>query len=373
MKKAVIPGALLLFLIITFHHSFSQTTERHWEEGELTWNDFQGEAFLSSPHTSELNTQFGYSTAKKKLNDTTLYTFETRNYITPEISWVKEEYKSEELLRYNQVLFNIMELHRRRLQRTLHRIDNLYMAEEKYRTIFSAANYEVKRFQNDTDFGTDLSALEYWDNRIRKELNATPYEVVPELKDRKFGYGINAGFGSGIFTSNLGEHFTPTFNFIFGFEFAYKNTLLFLNGTLAGNRVKREFIENELAWSEDFKTHVAIIDVSLGQMILDNAKHKLTPFAGFGILEFTAANSAEEFDIYRMVNYGLIYGVNYDFKFRKTVRLTPPPAFGTFREKFESSIRVKLYVTSGRFEDMKGASINLAAGYALFGRVIDIE
>lgn len=369
MKKAVIPGIIFL-LIISFYQSFSQSAERNWEEGELTWEDFKGEAFSSSPHVSELFTQLGYSATKKKFKDTSIYLFETRNYINPQISWVKEQYKTDKLLQYNQVIFNIMEVHRRRLQHELHRIYSIYMAEEKYRTHFAASTYEVKRLQEETNYGTDFLALESWDRRVKKELEALPYNIVPEIKNGNFGYGFQAGFGSGVFTNNLKDHFKPTFNFIFGFDFAFKNTILFLNGTLAGNRVKKEFIENDLTWAKDMKTNVAIMELSIGQSIIDNAKHKVTPFVGLGVLEFTAKD--EELVDHKLVDSRLIYGINYDFKLRKFIRLTPPP-FGTFREKSESSIRTKLYITSGKYDNLKGTSINLSVSYAIFGRIIKVQ
>ena len=365
---------LLTFLLFLTVLCFGQSDERQWEEGKLTWDDFKGEPFTSSTKASELNYQLSYSTTKKRIGDTTLFAFQTKNYINPNISWVKNAYKSDELLRYNQVIFNILELHRRRLQSQLHRIYNLNWAEEKLRTQYQNCNYEIKQFQNDTQLGTDESALEYWDQRIAQELKDNPFELVPEISDKNLGYGLNAGFGTGRLTGTISDSFTPTFNFMFGFDVAYKNTILFLNGTLAGNRVKSDYSEDGLLWPKDLKTNVAVLDVSIGQALIDNAKHKLTPFAGLGILEFTAANrEGEEYEDHRIVNYGLIYGLNYDFKFRKGIKLTPSPYGATLKERTEQNFRVKLYVTTAEYENMKGISINLTVGYAVFGRIIEIK
>lgn len=364
-------------IIVSFFYSLyslGQSNERMWEEGLLTWNDFRGNPFTSSPNASELNYQLSYSTTKKRIADTTLFTFQTKNYINPNISWVKENYKSDQLLKYNQVIFNILELHRRKLQSQLHRIDNMYLAEEKFRTQNQNCNYEIKRFQKDTKFGTDRYALEYWNRRIAQELEDNPFEIVPEISDKNFGYGMHAGFGTGILTGTISDFFTPTFNFMFGFDLAYKNTMLFLNGTLAGNRVKSEYIENGILWPQNLKTNVAVIDVSIGQAFIDNSKHKLTPFAGLGILEFSAANGeGEAYKDHRIVNYGLIYGLNYDFKFKHGIRLTPSPYGATFRDRTEQNVRLRLYITSAEYGDMKGTSINLTVGYSLFGRFISIN
>jgi len=367
-------SSIWLLLFLTSLRGFGQSIERSWESGDLTWNDFNGDPIISSSNSSELNYQLGYSTSRKKFGDTTVILFQTKNYINPNISWVKEFAKTDQLLRYNQVLFNILELHRRELQATLHRIANSYLAEEKFRIHYEACNYEVRRFQNETQLGANLSSLELWEMRIDKELKLNPYELVPEITDRNFGYGLNIGIGSGLLTGTIADHFTPTFNFVFGFDFAFKNTILYLNGTLAGDKVKSDYTEDGILWPKDLKTNVAIIDLSIGQTLLDNSNHKLTPFAGLGILEFTASNSeGEEFEDHRIVNYGLIYGLNYDFKIKKSLRLIPPPFRGNYREKIEHNIRIRLYATSGKFENVKGSSINLTVGYAVFGRFIKIN
>lgn len=363
-----------IFLFLCSLQTFGQSNERQWEAGDLTWEDFKGEPFISSSNSSELNYQLSYSTSKKKIGDTTLFIFQTRNFFNPNISWAKVSDKTDQLLRYNQVLFNILELHRRKLQSTLHRIENLSMAEEKFRIHSKASNYEIKKFQNETQQGTDLTSLDHWELRIAKELKSNPYEFVPEITDRNFGYGLNIGFGSGLLTGTIADHFTPTFNFMFGFDFAFKNTLFYFNGTLAGDRVKSDYIEDGILWPTDLKTNVVIVDVSIGQTLLDNSNHKLTPFAGLGILEFTASNKeGEQFEDHRIVNYGLIYGLNYDFKFKKSFRLIPPPYWGNYRERVEHNIRIRLYATSGKFENMKGTSINLTVGYAIFGRFINVN
>ncbi len=364
---------LLTVLLFSSLLSYGQSNTRLWEEGRLTWSDFKGKPFATSPNASEINSHLSYETIKKRFGDTVLFTFVTRNYINPNASWVKEFSMSNQLLKYNQVIFDIQELYRRELQVQLHRIDGLYLAEEKFRTVRQDCYYEIKRFQNDTQMGFDKDALDYWHERVAQLLEVHPLEVIPGTSDKNFGYGLHFGFGTGLFTGTISEYFTPTFNFIFGFDFAYKNTLLFLNATLAGNRTKKDYVEEELLWPKDLRSNVAIIDLSIGQTVVENAKHKITPFVGLGILEFSVAEKeGEAYEDHRIVNYGLIYGLNYDFKFQKRIRLTP--SYGApFRERVDQKIRVKVYATSANYESMKGTSINFTLGYAIFGRFIRIN
>jgi len=365
---------LLLFSFILSIPCFGQSSDRLWEEGELTWDDFKGEPFRLSPNSSELNYQMSYFPTKKRINNTTYLIYQTKNYINPNTSWVKESDKSFRLLRYNQVIFNILELHRRRLQAELQQVSQAFEAAEKFRTIYQNSTYEIRQFQDGTEMGTDASAIKLWDQMIDEKLKDYPIEWIPEVSERNFGIGLNAGFGTGVLTGAFSDFFRPSFNFIFGFDLAYKNTTLFLNGTVARSKVKRDFTEDGLLWPDDLSTNVAVIDVSIGQTLIDGPKHKLTPFAGLGILEFSAAkNEGEQFEDFRIYNYGLIFGLNYDFKFRKRVRLTPSRYGTPFQERYEHNIRFKLYATSADFENIGGSSINLTIGYSLFGRIIGVD
>ncbi|MEL7148458.1 MAG: hypothetical protein AAFO69_18940, partial [Bacteroidota bacterium] len=263
---------------------------------------------------------------------------------------------------------------RRNLQRELHRIPSLDMAEEKFRTQYANCRYDVRKFQEDTNRGANLDALHDWDKKITQALEDHPLEVIPEILNRNFGYGINIGMGSGIFTKTISDFFTPTFNFIFGFDIAYKNTVLFVNGTLAANRVRSAYFQDGRMWPKDLKTNVAVIDLSVGKALLDNAKHKITPFIGFGILEFSAAiGEGEAFENHRMVDTGLIYGLNYDFKIKKVIRLTPSLFGNNSGEKIAQNIRLRLYVIPAEFDNMTGTSINLTVGYGVFGRKVRIR
>jgi len=366
--------ALIIFLVFISYHCLSQDNERLWEQGKLTWDDFQAEPLFSSPNDSELSYQLSYSTTRTKSADTVILKFKTKNYINPKISWIKESQKSEKLLRYNQVIFNIIELNRRKLQYDLHRIESVYQSESVFNTHNENLNYDLRLFYEKTKSGNNLSDLDSLENKISRKLEANPLEIIPEFTEKNLGFGFNLGLGTGLFSGTINEYLSPTFNFIYGFDIAYKNAILFLNGSLSSSKVKRQFTENQLLWNEGIKTNIAILDVSLGYALVDNAKHKLTPYAGMGVFEVSVAeNEGEAFNDHRITDFGLIYGLNYDFKFRKSLRFTPAPYANGYREKTENNIRARLYITHPNFENMNGTSINLAISYSFFGKIINIK
>jgi len=370
-----------LFLTLTIISNlvlFSQTTnneERLWEQGKLTWDDFNGTPpYANSKNASELNYTLSYYNTQKKVANTVFNFFTTKNSMNPDISWVKASSKSAQLLTYNQTLFNIIELHRRKLQKELYYVEFPFLAESKLRTSFQSYTYTIKEFQAQTEMGTNESELTYWNNKINTALQNTPLPELPEIEDGNWGVGMSIGVGTGIFTNTISNHFTSTTNLLFGFDIAYKKTILYLNGSLNFNKVKNDYTENGLTWNQGLKTGVAVIDVSIGQAIIDNNKHKLSPFAGLGVLEFTPRSSKEVYDDYTIVDYNLMYGINYDFKFRRTINLSIlPNSFAAYKDKTEHNIRLRLYATSGSYENMKGNSINLAIGYSFFTRKISVK
>lgn len=370
----VLKSTVFFCLLISQVQSFCQRAERHWEDGILTWDDFRGEPPRLAMHGSELHYQITYSTGKLRFSDSALYVFITTNYMDPSLSWVKPEDRTDQLLKYNQALFNLTELHRRELQSELHRLENPFLAGERLRIQYEALNQEVRRLQEGTAYGADADAVDYWYVRIEDELKKHPYERVPVIKDRNFGYGMNAGFGTGRLTNELSDHFSGTFNFMYGFDIAFKKTVVFLNATLAGNKVKSAFEGPGGLWHTNMRTSAAMLDLSAGYPLVENSKHKLTPFLGFGFLELAASNNKnDQYKDHRLNDTGIIYGLNYDFKFRKAVRLTPNIYFPKMKEKVENNIRVRLYILSGEFGDFRGTSVNVTVGYALFGRLLKIN
>lgn len=363
-------GKLILVIVITFltpRFSIAQTSLRSWEEGALTWNDFKGKALESSTSNSEFAYTMSYATHKEKFADTALFYLKTENQLNQNITWVKEAEKSDELLKYYQVLFNLVEVYRRKLQIELNRIDKLSKADLALEAINEELKFEIRRYEGDTENPSDSTGLEYWDKKVSDMLLKTPLEKMPQLADRNLGYGINAGIGAGGFSGSIADHFTQQLNFTYGFDCSLKNTSLLLNGSLGGNRIVKNFTEENQLWPKGKRSTVAIIEVSIGQSIINSSKHKLTPYAGFALMEFIVNRNYQDFS---MVNYGLSYGLIYDFKMRKSFRIIPASYTNSMIERAEHNLRIRLFASPISFENIKGQSINLSIGYSLNGRLI---
>ena len=368
MKKHYI---LIIIFLLTLGAS-AQNREKHWEEGKLTWQDFQERKVAFNQSVSEIKYFIGYKTEKEKLNDTVFIRLKSYSYIDPTLSWVNPDYKTDKNLKYNQVIFDIAELYRRELQYDLDRLNSAFDAEVRFQRKYQELNQKVEEFQRLSNYGNDEEIIDQWKVNISEKLDFYVNNQFPRYKKVNFGIGINAGIGSSFQTGSLKEHFGPSLSFVYGFDFAIKNSMLYLNGTLSGGKVDKNY-SGKTDWLEKQKYRLAIIDITYGYAIIDNAKFKLVPFAGLGITEFSDPDyDAEENDL-RIVDYNIAFGINADYKIRQRLSTVPNLFFG-HRDMLETSIRTRLYIAKNDFyTDLNGYSINLSIGVSWFGKMLKLE
>lgn len=347
----------------------AQETKKSWSEGKLSWEDFSERS--GTPVTSELKYFLGYNTVKHRLGDTTLLRIDAIGYMDRKLSWINPDFRNDQFLRYNQVMFDIVEVYRRRLQYELDHITGAYETGAKFNHILQLCNAETNKFQKESNSGQNRDALVFWERKITDELHSLPDYTIPPFKPGAFGYSMHGGFGSGIFTGSLGEHFTPAFNFLFGFDMAYGKSNLYMIASLATNRIRKDYGSD--SWIKGQRANVAILDLSYGYAFIDNTWLKLSPFAGLGITEFSCPDKDSQEDDLRMVDYNLIFGINTDFKLRTRISLLPS-SFLSLKEKTESSVRARLYITRANFSgDLQGYSINLTLGFCTFANPVRIN
>ena len=345
----------------------AQEYKKDWAQGKLSWNDFSESKRDNG--ISEFRYFLGYNTGKQVFGDTSLKRTIAHGYMDKKQSWVNPDFRSDQNLRYNQVIFDLVEIHKRRLQHALDRINSQREVERTFNLIYNECNTEIDKFQRQSMDGNDLNSLILWEQKTARELANYPDEKIPEFETRNFGYALHAGFGSGFFTGSLGKHFTSPFNFQYGFDFAFKRSILFLNGTLAWGKAKSDF-QN---WDKGQQVTTAILNFSFGYALIDNTKIKLSPFVGWGVIELAGENKEDKENGLRITDHNLIFGINADYKLFTRLKLIPN-AYSGIKEKVETSIRARLYITRANYyEDLNGYSINLTFGICGFGNFIRLK
>lgn len=173
MKKKLLS---ILLVLLLFPVLLSAATIS-WRPGvQLTWSDFQGPADASSPFWANTHYSLKYNykwDGSGKLSVTVDCFFNT------DISWKKNVALTDELLRHEQLHFNVAELYARKMRSAF----NAYITSHTYnaqttvndlKAIFNALMTECKQYNEQYDEATDHSKNKdkqrKWDSIITRQL-----------------------------------------------------------------------------------------------------------------------------------------------------------------------------------------------------------
>lgn len=336
----------VLIGIISFCQLMAQNN-KEWIEGKLTWNDFTERTYRQD--ISELKYNFEYHSGKHRYGDTIVVRNIVKVYIDRNQSWINPEFKTEQYLRYNQVIFDIIELYRRKLQKEADIQGVMFDAENEFHILYNSCTSEIERFYKESNGGNNLQTTINWEQIISKELATHLSASIPEFENRSFGYGMHLGIGAGSFTGSIGTYFKQNLGLTYGFDFAYKKSILYLNGVLTGGKVIKNYTSVD-TWSENQNINLALLNISYGYAFLDNKKIKLAPFAGFGVTEISGRNIDNKNII--LTNGNIVFGINADYKLKTKIKLIPDMPLAIFansKEKVETSIRARLCVSKANY------------------------
>lgn len=344
--------------------------QRIWSEGKLTWSDFQLRNYNSMAGT-ELVYRLSYQPDKQKMQDTVLRRLQARAWMDTSQSWVRPDQRTTLNLRYNQVVFDLVELYRRVLQTELDQLFSFWYAEEKFRTVQQMCYRRIHEFQEESGYGNKESAIGYWESLVQRELEALPDLSRPQFEKRKLGYGINLGLGTGTATGTLDDYFRHNLYLTYGFDLSYQKTLFFLNATLGSATLKKN-IDADPIWAKGERATLAIIDISVGYPVYEGRKFRVVPFVGGGVTEYSLLLDDKDAKSPVKSDFNLLGGINVDYVLRKKITLTPDYMRG--RAINNSSLRGRFYVTKANLApEMKGYTLNLTVGWALYGNVIRLS
>ena len=351
---------LLISIALTIALQAQEENRKYWSDGPLTWSDFQER---DTPEgISNLSYFIAYSTERTRINDTIFTGIVTYTYISTRSSWVDTDHKNDQLLRYNQVAFDLAEVHRRKLERKLNSGIQIQELDLKLQRAVEECQQEIEQLNAETNGGLRAGALAEWEEYAARRLRESKINGLPPFELKRFGMGVELGMGSGATTGTLSDHFTPAFGIMYGFDFIYQPFVLYLNGTLAWGKIRKE-IQADDEWPDGKTANLAYLQAVLGYPIMESDKWKLTPFAGLGITEFTRQLNNEDEDDPRFYDIGPMAGLIFELKTRQSVRMVPT-IFQSSPSFFESSLRARLGVMNADLDEGgNGLSFNFTLSY----------
>lgn len=363
-----------LFIVIIVcciaQYSNSQAKEaKYWDEGKLTWEDFS--VSDTSSHASVLSYHLGYNSAKFRKKEFQVTRILAYCYVDTKKSFVGSKKKTDRLLEYNQLIFDIVELHRRELQFQMDRLNSVFKGEEVFRKVQTKCQIEVKMFKKDSEKGKNIKEIKRWRELINKRLEETPDNIEAQYNHSLWGYGINLGAGANIFTGDITDYIDPGFNFQMGLNFSYGRNNLYGDLNYSNTRLKKD-IEGKTIMKDGRLLGYSLITLSYGFSIIKNNRHSVTPFAGFSYTELgdydSSLDKKESIDCYCPH-----IGVNYEYDFIELLKLTPNSVFGV-KESLNTKIFARILVSKHDFNsDIKGIAINASVGLKIYWNRVNMK
>lgn len=307
----------------TFIKSFEISTP-------LTWNDFMGVA----PQTatgSHAEFYFGYRPLLEKSNDSVIYRLKAVGYFDKGLSFAVQSDTTVQQLRFHQVQFKLLEIHRRELQKEL----DIANKKTDFEALFRNLNAQFISLKNnfDREYTKEktLGVLQKWEKKMDSLFSSSQSWEKPAAVYSPWSFGLLYAYDYGEFGSPANRSFNYTQSFTVGSFGAYKNLNVGLN-------VYNQYFEEignisevgsnpGIQGPDDFST--LRFDFWLGYRFFNNKKLEVMPMIGLSTAPFENSNQLVETNRNK-----LFTGVTLNYIVNRTAYLSSSP----FKERNTYSI-----------------------------------
>lgn len=357
---------LLLFLLLSSLSGSAQVIDTlHWDANRrLQLSDFHSPT-QPGLGGSEFYYQIGY-----EVRPTSIWSqpaIDAFCLMFRNLSWVSETARNERTLAYNQVLFDLVEVHTRLMKAKLIalRADRKFKQQAKQIEYLTNAELgaEVNRFRAESGGGDDLPVLQRWQRQVVQRLYDTP-DLVTTYQSSKLGYGLFIGGGSVLPTGPLAQTLNLSTGLVFGIDIALRRTMLLLHPTLSNGTLKSEFSHRNQIWETGMSVRPTLLEVGLGRIITDSPRNRVIPYVGYRLLDLHPRDRTDErYKGFSLLDHSPTVGLIVDFKLgdntRKPDRSEESFWFVRTKVSYSPILGTKSY---------SGGLLNLQIGVGGFGR-----
>lgn len=377
MKKS---STLLIFLLMGLTAAFAQETPRTWQQGPLSWDDFtavapRDDAAAEGPvEHSFLEFVFDIKTVAHKQNGIQTGQAEAQAFTLKSKSWVDSCHRTPAELRYNQVLWDMVELYRRQLQQWINAEEPLN-EELLLDSIMQVAIDNTDTYCSVTNFGQDSDAVLVWQRRIADALDRTAADATLDSAKVRAQYTysddplrLGGSLGAGFMGTcgGLHDYFSNGGLFNIGFEIGHNRHFLMVSGSVGGATCRRDAPNTQDHINDLFEGDpITILDgwFGYGFSVVDCTRLRVTPFVGWGGLGFYYTEDNGDEDATNSFGTGdgcWHFGVDVQWHFHNSI-------FSNEHERY--SVDLKLFGTSNRFRRIEGTpqgfTINALLGISM--------
>jgi len=360
---------LLLMLIMRVNFSLMGQSVK-WGDGPLRWDDFYEKA---GDKPSSFYFYLQGRLTKEKHKDSVVVFYEARAALPKDKLWVDPAHKTPHFLQYHQILFDIVELHRRRLQYALFRVRSLYEVQFIKKQEVQRCQYFMGRLYQETLNGADTTALAFWEGVVNYELSKLADVEPPKYQKGKIGYGMEVGMGTSVFGGKINDYFAPAITLGYGFQFSYNQWMLLLDLSVGRSSVRKSFAYEE-PWQDNERTLFAQGYAAMAYRFLKKRRVQVVPFLGYGLTEMGRMNGSDgdEEKSISLHSSSAVLGVRFDYRWKLRQNLFPSPLINA-PERVETLVSTRLFVTPISFPGNKeGYAVSVSFSIGGFGRVLHV-
>lgn len=367
MKKTFTIIILALAAFVS-HAQGIDDSIRYWDEGKLTWDDFEKRNF-EGVEKCYLDPIYHTQYKTKKYGNLSYRSHTVRTGFDRSDTWVRTEYISDRLLRYNQLIFDIAEANARDMQKELNS-NSGYSPSYVFEHYVRKGKNLVEKMAEESKWGDDINVIERYESEYAAKLQEAPADTIPQIKLKNWGCGYQIGYSMGIFTGAGKELFTPHHNMTIGFTASYKRSHFVLDMEIGSerNRIDLPLVaevsgeEREIVWPAGSGIGRMNIDLDYGYAVYDGGILKACPFVGVGYMMFNEEMKDGDKDITTSVGgLNLLAGLNLNWKLKRVLSNV------TYNE---TAIRTKIY--AARTNIIRNAapvwSVNFGIAFDFYGR-----
>ena len=302
----------------------------------------------------------------------------------PSSSWVTANHCDSNTLRYNQIIFDMLEVERRQLQRAIDDNPNAFAYGDMLRAASSNFSSRIDSFSLLSQDGADTAILSAFERQVAAELAQYPADYCPRYSARPFGYGLYIGIGVTGSTGSMGKAFSLGAGLNWGFDFSYNRHLCLLDATLGLCKARQTHFladpDGTMNCFPDGKLGgILIINLGYGYTLVDNLRWQLTPLVALGIREFSYSDQNK--------NNNFAYArpepvVGLQFRRHFWQQRSFPEYFGLaggdkVSELSRISLQGRLMLSYSSFPNLQGGltglSLQAHLGISLNGRLFDVN
>lgn len=163
------------------------------------------------------------------------------------------------------------------------------------------------------------------------------FKLVP----RDWGFACELFSGYSVYTGNLSDNYTNNVPFGVAFDICYKNFELYLRGYIGVNKTKKDFDYSLGTWEKGSRMNVSLPEASLGYVVYNDNRFKLSPFAGIGSMEispttYETEKTPELKEVSLELTTTYVLGANFDIKLGKKnmPKYIPKTEYGFVRIRY---------------------------------------